>query len=138
MISQHGNRLVSPLLTASAVIPVMPACMLMEPNPCCRNEWPVHCDEGIHSVWPFKLGAGLAVVIAFAITGHIPRKQNKAEQQHYYLLPHNVPPILFRGATKCWPWKASPAGSNFRCAAVRSAMASRQMRTIKNRSVGKD
>ena len=83
MISQHGNRLVSPLLTASAVIPVMPACMLMEPNPCCRNEWPVHCDEGIHYVWPFKLGAGLAVIIAFAITAHIPRKQNKAEQQHY-------------------------------------------------------
>ena len=82
MISQHGNRLVSPLLTACSVIPVMPACMLMEPNPCRRNEWPVHCDEGIHYVWPFKLGAGLAVVIAFAITAHIPRKQNKAEQQH--------------------------------------------------------
>ena len=82
MISQHGNRLVSPLLTARSVISVMPACMLMEPNPCRRNEWPVHCDEGIHYVWPLKLGAGLAVVIAFAITAHIPRKQNKAEQQH--------------------------------------------------------
>jgi len=25
-----------------------------------------------------------------------------------------VPPISFRGATKCWPWKASPPRSDFR------------------------
>ena len=69
MISQHGNRLVSPLLTASSIIPVMPACMLMEPNPCCRNEWPVHCDEGIHYVWPFKLEGGIAVGYRFRDCG---------------------------------------------------------------------
>jgi hypothetical protein len=32
----------------------------------------------MHHVWPFELGAGLAVAIAFASTAHIPRKQNKS------------------------------------------------------------
>jgi hypothetical protein len=83
MISQHGNRLVRPLLTASSVIPVMPECMLMVPNPGSQNEWPVHCDRGIHCVWPFNLGAGLAIVVVFPITAHIPRRQNKPAKQHY-------------------------------------------------------
>jgi hypothetical protein len=83
MIFQYGNRFVTPLLTASAVIAVMPVCMLMVPNPGRRNEWPVHCDGGIHYIWPFNLGAGVAVVIAFAIAADIPRKQNKAAQQHH-------------------------------------------------------
>ncbi|PYI95720.1 MAG: hypothetical protein DME98_15515 [Verrucomicrobia bacterium] len=78
-----GNRFVRPLLTASSVIAVMPACMLMVPNPGTRNEWPAHCDEGTHYVWPFKFGAQLALVIVFAIAAHIPRKQNKAAKQHY-------------------------------------------------------
>jgi hypothetical protein len=49
-----GNRFVRPLLTVSSVIAVMPACMLTVPNPGSRNGWPVHCDGGIHYVWPFK------------------------------------------------------------------------------------
>jgi hypothetical protein len=69
-------------LTASSVIAVMPACMLMVPNPGSRNEWPAHCDGGIHYVWPCKLGAELALVIVFAIAALIPRKQNKAAKQH--------------------------------------------------------
>src|SRR5260370_35038036 len=77
-----SNAFVKPLLTASSVIAVMPACMLMSPNPGSRNEWPAHCDGGIHYVWPFKLGAELALVIVFAIAAHIPRKQNKAAKQH--------------------------------------------------------
>ena len=78
-----GNRFVRPLLTASSVIAVMPACMLMLPNPRSRNEWPAHCDGGIHYVWPFKFGTELAPIIVFAITDHIPRKQNKAAKQHH-------------------------------------------------------
>src|SRR5260370_39414411 len=87
-----GNRFVRPLLTASSVITVMQACMLMVPNPGSRNEWPAHCDGGIHYLWPFKfgihcvwpckLGAELAIVIVFAIAAHIPRKQNKAAKLH--------------------------------------------------------
>jgi len=57
--------------------------MLMVPNPGRRNQWPVHCDGGIHYVWPFNIGAWLAVVIAFAIAAQMPGKQNKAAQQHY-------------------------------------------------------
>jgi hypothetical protein len=60
----------------------MPACTLMVPNPVSRNEWPPHCDGGIHYVWPCKLGAELALVIVFAIAAYIPRKQNKAAKQH--------------------------------------------------------
>src|SRR6266511_6183136 len=76
-----GNRFVGPLLTASSVIAVMPACVLMVPNPGSRNERPAHCDEGTHYVWPFKFVAHLEIV--FAIAAHIPRKQNKAVKQHY-------------------------------------------------------
>src|SRR5438128_4890639 len=47
-----GNRFVRPLLTASSVIAVMPACMLTVPNPGSRSEWPAHCDRGIRYVWP--------------------------------------------------------------------------------------
>jgi hypothetical protein len=57
--------------------------MLMVPNPGCRNEWPVHCDGGIHYVWPFNLWGEIAVVIAFAIAANIPRKHIKAAQQHH-------------------------------------------------------
>src|SRR5437899_5088533 len=78
-----GNRFVRPLLTASSVIAVMPACMLTVPNPGARNEWPAHCDGGIHYKWPFKFGAELALVIVLAIAAHIPRKQNKAAKQHH-------------------------------------------------------
>jgi len=72
-----------PFLTASSVIAVMPACMLTVPNPGARNEWPAHCDGGIHYIWPFKFGAELVLVIVLAIAAHIPRKQNKAAKQHH-------------------------------------------------------
>jgi hypothetical protein len=72
-----------PFLTASSVIAVMPACMLMVPNPGARNEGPAHCDGGIHYIWPFKLGFDLVLVIVLAIAVHIPLKQNKAAKQHY-------------------------------------------------------
>jgi len=78
-----GNRFVRPLLTASSVIAVMPACMLTAPNPSSRSEWPAHCDGGIHYVWPRKLGAELVFVFVFAIAAHIPRKQKTAPKQHY-------------------------------------------------------
>src|SRR5437762_9505703 len=78
-----GNRFVRPLSTASSVIAVMPACMLTVPNPGVRNEWPAHCDGGIHYIWPFKLGFELVLVIVSTIAAHIRRKQNKAAKQHY-------------------------------------------------------
>ena len=78
-----GNRFVRAVLTASSVIAVMPACMLTVPNPGSRNEWPAHCDGGIHYVWPCKFGAELALVVVFAIAAHIPCKQNKAAKQHH-------------------------------------------------------
>ena len=77
----HSRR-----LTASSVVAMMPACMLMVPNPGSRNRWPVHCDRGIHLVWPFKLGAelGLVIVSVSAIAdAHIPRNQNRAAKQHH-------------------------------------------------------
>jgi hypothetical protein len=82
MIFQHGNRFGKPLLTASAVIPVMPLCMLVLPNPGSRNEWPLHCDGGIHHVRPFNFGAELGVVIICVIAPHIPRKNKKPAKQH--------------------------------------------------------
>src|SRR5262245_27553879 len=82
MISEHGNRFVTPLLTASSVIAVMPACMLTVPNPSSRSERPAHCDGGIHYVWPCKLEA-LVLVMVFAIAAHIPHKQNKATEQRH-------------------------------------------------------
>jgi hypothetical protein len=35
-----GNPFVRQLLTASSIIPVVPACMLTVPKPGSRNEWP--------------------------------------------------------------------------------------------------
>ena len=78
----EGNRFVRPLLTASSVIAVMPACMLTVPSPGARNEWPVYCVGGIHYVWPFRFGEEVALVMVFALTAHIPRKQNKAAKLH--------------------------------------------------------
>jgi len=72
-----GKRVGRPLLTASSVIPVMPVCMLMLPNPGSRNEWPLHCDGGIHHVRPVKFGAEIGVVIICMIAPHIPRKNKK-------------------------------------------------------------
>src|SRR4030095_5956075 len=80
---------VRPLSTASSVIAVMPACMLTMPNPGVRNEWPAHCDGGIHYIWPFKFGFELVLVIVLAIAAHIPRKQNKAAKQHPRFLFEN-------------------------------------------------
>lgn len=76
-----GNRFVRPLLTASSVIAVMPACMLMVPNPGSRSEWPAHCDRGIHYVWPCKFG--VVRVVVSTIAAHILRKQNEAAKQHH-------------------------------------------------------
>jgi hypothetical protein len=76
-----GNRFVRSLLTASSVIAVMPACMLMVPNPGSRSEWPAHCDRGIHYVWPCKFG--VVRVVVSTIAAHILRKQNEAAKQHY-------------------------------------------------------
>jgi hypothetical protein len=78
-----GNRFVRPLLTASSVIAVMPACMLTVPNPGSRSEWPAHCDRGIHYVWPCKFGVELLLVVVSTIAAHIPRKQNEAAKQHH-------------------------------------------------------
>ena len=72
----------------------MPVCMEMVPNPGGRNGWPVHCDGGIHYVRPFNLGRWLAVVMAFAITPHIPRKKKEAAEQHHQVLPDNSPSSL--------------------------------------------
>ena len=74
----------------------MPACMLMVPNPRSRNEWPAHCDGEIHYVWPFKFGTELVPIIVFAITDHIPRKQNKAAKQHHELLFDNFAKLTAR------------------------------------------
>ena len=79
------------LLTSSSVIPVMPVCMVMVPNPGGRNGRPVHCDGGIHYVWPFNFGRWLAVVMAFAITPHIPRKKKEPTEQHHQVLPDKFP-----------------------------------------------
>jgi hypothetical protein len=78
-----GNRFVRRLLTASSVIAVMPACMLTLPNPSSRNEWPAHCEGGIHYVWPRNWGADLVLVIVFAIAAHILQKQTKAAKQYH-------------------------------------------------------
>ena len=78
-----GNRFVRRLLTASSVIAVMPACMLTLPNPSSRNEWPAHCEGGIHYVWPRNWGAELVLVIVFAIAAHILQKQTKAAKQYH-------------------------------------------------------
>ena len=78
-----GQPIVRLLLTASSVIPVMPACMLTVPNPGSRNEWPSHCDGGIHYVWPCNFGPDPAIVIVLALAAHLPRKQNKAAKQYH-------------------------------------------------------
>ena len=67
----------------------MPAYMPTVPNPGSRNEWPAHCDGGIHYVWPCKFGAELAIVVGFAVAAHIPRKQNKAAKLHPRFLSEN-------------------------------------------------
>jgi hypothetical protein len=67
----------------------MPACTLTMPNPGSRNEWPPHCDVGIHCVWPHKLEAELAFVMVFAIAAQIPHKQNKAAKQYPRFLFEN-------------------------------------------------
>jgi len=62
---------------------VMPPCMLAVPNPGSRNGWPVHCDGGIHYVWPFKFEVELVNVIVWAIATHSPCKYNRAARQHH-------------------------------------------------------
>jgi hypothetical protein len=74
---------VEPVLTTGSVIAVMPACLLPVPNPGSRNEWSADCDSGIHYVWPFKLGAGLVLVVVSRIAGHISHEQNEAMKQLY-------------------------------------------------------
>src|SRR5690348_12715723 len=66
ILGRHWNY--QTVLTASPVIPMMPVCMLMEPNPGSRNERPMGCDGGIHHVWPFKFGAEPRVVIVGLIS----------------------------------------------------------------------
>jgi len=57
--------------------------MLAVPNPGSRNEWPVHCEGGIHHVWPFKFETEPVNVIVWSIASHMPRKYNNAAKQHY-------------------------------------------------------
>ena len=60
--------------------------MLAVPKPGSRSEWLLHCDGGIHYVWPCKYeakGAALVLVVVFAIAAHISRKQNEAAKHHY-------------------------------------------------------
>ena len=71
------------LLTTTSVIPVMPVCMVMIPNPGGRNRWPKHCNRGVHYVRPFDFGPWLAIVMAFEIAPDIPREKKKPAEQHY-------------------------------------------------------
>src|SRR5262249_5876117 len=71
------------VLTASSVIAVMPACMLAVPNPGSRNEWSVHCEEGIHHVRPFKFQRTLVNVVVWTIAAHVSRNKNEAAKQHH-------------------------------------------------------
>ena len=50
----------------------------------------MHCDGGIHYVWPCNLGKGVAVVVAFAIAPHIPHKKKKPAEQHRKVLARNL------------------------------------------------
>jgi len=78
----HTARAAGSLLTTTSEMPVMPVFMVMVPNPSGRNGWRMDCDRGIDYVWPFNFGAWLAVVMAYAIVPHLPRKKKKpAEQQ---------------------------------------------------------
>ncbi len=42
----------------------------------------MYCVGGIHYMGPFRFGEEVALVMVFALTAHIPRKQNKAAKQH--------------------------------------------------------
>jgi hypothetical protein len=57
--------------------------MLTLPNPGSGNEWPSHCDGGIHHVRPLKFGAELGVITICVIAPHIPRKNKKPAKQHF-------------------------------------------------------
>src|SRR5262245_23574593 len=74
---------VRPPLAVSPVIAVMPACMLTVPNPGSPSDWAVHRVEGVHYMWPCKLGRDyLVLVFVCAIATQIPRKRSKAVKQH--------------------------------------------------------
>jgi len=70
-------------LTACAVITVMPACMVMMPNPRALGDWPEHWDGGIHYVRPLNLGPTIAFVIvgAVAVGAAIPLGRNKTAKE---------------------------------------------------------
>src|SRR6266704_2778311 len=55
------DRFVKALLTANSVVAVMPAFMVMVPNPRSRNYGPEYWDGGVHYVWPFKFGLRIAI-----------------------------------------------------------------------------
>jgi hypothetical protein len=96
-----GNRFVRRLLTASSVIAVMPACMLTLPNPSSRNEWPAHCEGGIHYVWPRNWGRSLSVLSFLLLRPTFcrnrPKRRNSITNFSFTTFP-----ISFRGSTKCW------------------------------------
>ena len=71
----NAARAVGSLLTATPVMPVMPVFMVTVPNPSGRDGWRIDCDRGINYVWPLNFGAWLAVVMAYAIVPHLPRKK---------------------------------------------------------------
>jgi hypothetical protein len=100
-------------LTASSVIAVMPACMLMFPNPGSPNDWPMYCVGGIHYMGPFRFGEEVALVMVFALTADIPRKQSKAAKQHPRFLFDNFARIprkqnKARNSIPGFPFKQHP------------------------------
>jgi hypothetical protein len=48
-----------------------------------------------------------------------------------------VPPISFRGATKCWPCKASPPRSHLQCAAFSGGRRKYEPGTSARRSISR-
>jgi hypothetical protein len=69
-------------LTACAVITVMPASIVMMPNPRTVDDWPEYWDRGIHYVRPPNFGRMIAlVVVAVAVGAAIPLQRNKMAKQ---------------------------------------------------------
>jgi len=74
---------VSRPLTARAVITVMPASIVMMPNPRALDDWPEHWDTGIHYVRPLNLGRTIPLIIlsAVAVGAAIPLERNKTAKE---------------------------------------------------------
>jgi hypothetical protein len=80
----------SALLTACAVITVMPTPIVMMPNPRALDDWPEHGDRGVHYVRPLNLGRTIAIIIVGAVAGGaaIPLGRNKTAKEKEQFLFH--------------------------------------------------